>query len=206
MQYPIARPEIVEQALSLANELGFAARPEGNRPEASVGASCCIDAVGSLLQTVCSSVHQAKVGEIGTGAGVGAAWLTAGLRPGSTLTSVEIETRLHQAVSMLFAPYQSVELLNGDWRGEFKDRSPYDLLFADGGGVGGTPSGWEEIADLVRSGGIIIIDDLTPEELWPANWRGQLDPKRELAFKSGYFVSSEVRTGAETSALLMVRR
>ena len=73
MQYPIARPEIVEQALSLANELGFAARPEGNRPEASVGASCCIDAVGSLLQTVCSSVHQAKVGEIGTGAGVGAA-------------------------------------------------------------------------------------------------------------------------------------
>ncbi|XOV85155.1 MAG: O-methyltransferase [bacterium] len=207
MQYPIERPELVEQALSLASELGFAARPEGNRPDEAGGASCCIDSVGSLLQTICSSLDCAKVGEIGTGAGVGTAWLAAGLSPRSSLTSVEIDKGLHEAVSKLFRSHESVKLLNDDWRGEFKSQSPYDLLFADGGGVGNTQSsGWEEIANLVCTRGIIVIDDLTPEELWPPSWRGKPDPKRELAFNSGYFMSTEIRTSSETSALIMVRR
>lgn len=208
MQYAIELPDIVQSALSLAGEMDFDIRPEGNRPEGSVSsASCCIDSVGSLLQTICASLDEANVGEIGTGAGVGAAWLAAGLRPGSTLTSVEIDERLHDAVSELFASFGSVKLIEGDWRGEFKSYAPFDLLFADGGGIGNTKeSGWKEIAELVRPGGILVIDDLTPEELWPESWRGKPDPKRELAFRSGFFTSTEVRTSNETSALLMVRK
>jgi hypothetical protein len=59
---------------------------------------------------------------------------------------------------------------------------------------------------LVRPGGIMVMDDLTPESLWPQSWRGAPDPKRELAFHSGYFTATEVRTGDATSALLKVRR
>ncbi len=207
MQYPIPLPSIVERARSLAAELEFDIRPEGNRPNGSdSGASCCINSVGSLLQTLCASLDGANVGEIGTGAGVGAAWLASGLRPGSTLTSVEIDPRLYAEVSKLFASYPSVKLLMGDWRGEFKNHAPFDLLFADGGGVGNTSqSGWQEVADLVRPSGLLVLDDLTPEELWPASWRGKSDPKRELAFRSGFFTSTEVRTSSATSALLMVR-
>ncbi len=207
MQYPIEKPEIVERALSLAGELGFPIQPEGNRPDGSGASSCCIDSVGSLLRTICLSLDGAKIGEIGTGAGVGTAWLASGLTPRSTLTSVEIDTRRYRAVSALFAGHESVRLLNGDWRGEFKTQAPYDLLFADGGGVGSSsPSDWEEISNLIRPQGIIVLDDLTPEEMWPPSWQGKPDPKRELAFKSGYFHSTEIRTGKQTSALLMVRK
>ena len=132
MQYPIKKPEIVEKALELAGELGFAIRPDGNPlADSPSNASCCIDAVGSLLQTLCASLQDgAKVGEIGTGAGVGTAWLGSGLTPRSTLTSVEIDPRLHTAVAELFAAHQSVTLLNGDWRDAFTSHAPFDLLFA----------------------------------------------------------------------------
>lgn len=206
MQYPLLKPAIVERALHLAAELGFAIRPDGNPPEGAGDASCCIDAVGSLLQTLCASLHSANVGEIGTGAGVGTAWLAAGLQDGSTLTSVEIDMRLHTAVAKLFLGDERIRLLNEDWRQTFVQQAPYDLLFADGGGIGATPSsGWEQVAELIHPHGMMVIDDLTPEALWPASWRGKPDPKRELAFNSGYFQSTEVRTGAETSALIMVR-
>ena len=78
MQYPIEKPEIVERALSLAGELGFPIQPEGNQPDGSGASSCCIDSVGSLLRTICLSLDGAKIGEIGTGAGVGTAWLASG--------------------------------------------------------------------------------------------------------------------------------
>ncbi len=205
-QYAVERPPIVEQALALAGELGFDIRPEGNRPDEPGGASCCIDAVGSLLKVLCASLDNASVGEIGTGAGVGAAWLTAGLRPGSRLTTVELDPRLHSAAARLFEPFPAVTLLEGDWRDAFQSLAPFDLLFADGGGVGDVaPQGWQEVAGLVRPGGMIVVDDLTPEELWPPGWRGKPDAKRELAFRSSLFHSTEVRTGSATSALLMVR-
>lgn len=207
MQYPIHRPDIVDQALSLAQELGFPVRPEGNRPETAASASCCIDAVGALLRALCSSLADARVAEIGTGAGVGTAWLASGLRESSTLTTVEIDPDLHTATSRVFSGHKNVEVLLGDWRADFKQRGPFDLLFADGGGVGDArKEAWEEIAGLVHGGGIIVIDDLTPEPLWPDSWRGKPDPKREFAFNSGHFTSTEILTGASTSALLMVRQ
>jgi len=49
------------------------------------------------------------------------------------------------------------------------------------------------------------MDDLTPEELWPASWRGRPDPKRELAFRSGLFTAAEVRSRADAYVLLAVR-
>lgn len=206
VQYPIIRPALVEQALGLAVALGFAVRPEGNAPGDDAGASCCMDAVGSLLQTLCASLDGARIGEIGTGAGVGTAWLAAGLRPGSTLVSVEIDSRLSTAVARLFVSEPAVRITHGDWRDEFAADGPYDLLFADGGGIGGGPSEWETLARLVRPGGMLLMDDLTPEQFWPASWRGQPDPKRELAFTSGLFTATEVRTGERTSALVMVRK
>jgi predicted kinase len=107
----------------------------------------------------------------------------------------------------LFASMPQVLVMHGDWRDDFLSMAPFDLLFADGGGIGSSgETRWQQVADLVRPGGMLVIDVLTQESLWPDEWRGQSDPKRELAFNSGWFISCEVRTTDETSAFLMVRR
>ena len=101
-----------------------------------------------------------------------------------------------------FNRVHSVDIVIGDWRGPFTCEGPFDLLFFDGGGADVAA---EDLADLVKPGGMVVIDDLTPEELWPEAWRGSPDPKRELAFRSGFFESHEVLLRKDVSALLMVR-
>ena len=214
MQYPIIIPELVARAHELAIALGFDLRPEGNPPEGAASASCCLDEVGSLLRTLSSLPHMQNVGEIGTGAGVGTAWMLSGLLAGhngegsgaATLTTVEIDEKLASAAAEFFEDYEQVEVLSGSWEDAFKSRAPFDLLFADGGGVGNAdPGSWPAIVELVKPGGMMVVDDLTPEEYWPAGWKGKPDPKRELAFRSGYFQATEVRTRADSAVLLMIR-
>ena len=208
MQYAIERPGIVERALRLADELSFAVRPEGNSPPSvAAGPSCCLDEMGMLLQTLAASVDCGLVGEIGTGAGVGTAWLASGLRPTSRLLTVEIEPRLASGARNLFRDRGNIQVLTGDWRAEFSSSKPFDLLFADGGGVDKLPAEkWSIFADMLRPGGIVAMDDLTPEDSWPASWKGKPDPKRELAFRSGLFVAAELRLRPHVSALIMSRK
>lgn len=208
MQYPIDIPPLVTEALALAESLGFDTRPEGNR--AGIGGttpSCCIKEAGALLRTLVSTIVTGKIGEIGTGAGVGAAWITAGLSDTALFVTVELKEHLFAGASQLLEDHPNVDVLCGDWKAQFLQHGPFDLLFADGGGVGnGGPEHWQEIASLVRVGGMLVMDDVTPEEFWPDSWRGSPDPKRELAFNSGYFCSTEVRVRADISVLLMVRQ
>jgi hypothetical protein len=51
-------------------------------------------------------------------------------------------------------------VLPGDWR-EIYRAAPFDLLVLDGGGY---PSDPEE---LLKPGGTVVIDDLTPASTWP---------------------------------------
>mgnify|MGYP000143697502 CR=1 FL=1 len=102
--------------------------------------------------------------------------------------------------------YENVDVLAGDWRDAFRERGPFDLVFFDGGTNDALQSAnWLAVANLVRPSGMMVLDDLTPEELWPEGWRGKPDPKRDFAFRSGLFAASELRTGGNASLLLMVR-
>lgn len=178
IQYPIEIPEFVQSTKRFSTQIGFGERPEGNRPLSSnSGPSSCIDEVGSLLRVLANSIQNGRIGEIGTGAGVGTAWMASGLRPDSILVSVEVEDELGRKVRVHFADTPRVEILTGDWRDEFSQRGPFDLVFLDGGGAESCPG---EIANLVKRGGMVLIDDLTPEPLWPDSWRGKPDPKREM--------------------------
>ena len=203
MQYSILLPDLVKATKQLADTMGFPQRPEGNRAGSQAASpSCCIDEVGSLLRVLASSVLGGRIGEIGTGAGVGTAWLASGLRDGTTLVSVEVDENLGRAVSDHFESVPGVETVIGDWRGPFSLKGPFDLLFFDGGVA---DAGAEELASLVKPGGIVVVDDLTPERLWPDAWKGSPDPKRELAFNSGFYESHEVFLTEFVSALIMVR-
>ena len=199
-------PEIVRKANALADQLNFPLVPEG-RPVGHQGPpSACIPQVGRLLQVLASAKPGGRIGEQGTGAGAGTAWLASGLCSGAHLISIEIDSVRAQEVAKLFADYPNVEIRQGDWRDVMSPDEPYDLLFMDA-----TPredlvsSKWDAMVELVKISGQIVMDDLTPVELWPPEWEELIDGKREFAFANSRVVGTEVRTTPRTSALIITR-
>ena len=199
-------PEIVQRANALARELNFPLMPDG-RPAGYPGPpSACIPQVGRLLQVLASGKPNGRIGEQGTGAGVGTAWLTSGLRGNAKLISVEIDPTRAAAATKLFAEYPNVEIRTGDWHLEMRPNEPYDLLFMDAMPRGDlVPEKWDAVIDLVKVGGQIVMDDLTPVEQWPPEWNGIVDAKREFAFANPRAVGIEIRTTPTTSALIVTR-
>src|SRR5690606_16214784 len=132
------------------------------------GPSACIDEVGTLLRTLVASLPNGRIGEVGTGAGVGTAWIASALGGGASLTSVELEPRLAGAAGEVFASLANVEVVTGDWLEVMPRRAPFDLVFFDGGGQEALESeNWQTLVGLLAPGGMMVLDDLTPEELWP---------------------------------------
>ena len=202
----IETPEIVQKANALARELNFPLMPAG-RPVGYQGPpSACIPQVGRLLQVLASSKPDGRIGEQGTGAGVGTAWFASGLRGDAKLVSVEIDPIRAQAAVNLFADYPNVEIRTGDWHAVMSPNEPYDLLFMDAMPRGDlVPSKWDSVIDLVKIGGQMVMDDLTPVEQWPPEWDEIVDAKREFAFANSRVVGTEVRTTPTTSALIVTR-
>jgi predicted O-methyltransferase YrrM len=199
-------PEIVRKANALANQLNFPLMPEG-RPAGHQGPpSACIPPVGRLLQVLASGKPGGRIGEQGTGAGVGTAWLTSGLCGNAQLISVEIDPLRATEVAKLFVDYPDVEIRMGDWHDVMSPNEPYDLLFMDATPRGDlVPAKWDAFVDLIKIGGQIVMDDLIPVELWPPDWDEIIDAKREFAFANPRVVGTEVRTTAATSALIVTR-
>ncbi len=202
----IVLPEMVRNAVALATKLGFSLMPEG-RPVGYHGPpSACIPQVGRLLQVLTSSKPGGRIGEQGTGAGVGTAWLASGLAGSATLLSVDVNPRCADAVAELFRDEPQVTIHTGDWHTIMRSSEPYDLLFMDA-----TPradlayANWDAVTELVSIGGQIVMDDLTPVALWPTNWDSTLDYKREFAFANPRVVGTEVLTTPTTAALIVTR-
>ena len=55
-------------------------------------------------------------------------------------------------------------MLAADWS-TLLDQGPFSLLFLDSGEP--TEVGVDAIVDLVEAGGIVVLDDFTPCEVWP---------------------------------------
>jgi predicted O-methyltransferase YrrM len=202
----IELPEIVQKANELAIKLNFPLMPKG-RPAGHKGPpSACTPQVGRLLQVLASGKPGGRIGEQGTGAGVGTAWLASGLGKQAKLISVEIEVKHANAVAKLFADYPNVEIKNGDWHDVMSPEEPYDLLFVDAMPRADLiPSKWDTITDLLKIGGQIVMDDLVPVELWPSDWDEIVDAKREYAFANPRVIGTEVLTTPSTSALIITR-
>ena len=93
----IVLPELIRKAVALATQLGFPLMPEG-RPVGFQGPpSACTPQVGRLLQVLAAGKPGGRIGEQGTGAGVGTAWLASGLAGGATLLSVDVSPRCADA-------------------------------------------------------------------------------------------------------------
>jgi hypothetical protein len=52
---------------------------------------------------------------------------------------------------------------------------------------------------------MLVLDDLTPEELWPAEWQGRRDLTREFWLNDPRVQATEIRVTAESAVILAVR-
>lgn len=205
-RYRIEKPPLVIEAEELAEELGFPLLPEG-RPVGSEGpASACIPSMGALLMTLAASKPGGRIGEFGTGSGVGSAWLASGLQQGAVLVSCEINDELFRHVKTLFSNRADIDLYHMAWEEMMATEMPFDLLFMDSGVAGMLePNRWDEITELVNIGGQIAFDDIEPIVLWPDDWSERVDMKREFALRNPRVVSSEVGLTDVSSALIVTR-
>ncbi len=139
-------PSKVGAALERAERIGF-------------GLSC-EPMVGQLLATLAAGVpNQGRILELGTGVGVGLAWLLHGLgtRTDVEVTSVEIDS----AVSTLAAEAgwpSHVQLLVSDAVKLLPSLGEFDLIFADA--QGGKWNGLDLTINALHPGGILLVDDM----------------------------------------------
>lgn len=149
-------PPVLEELLQEAASLGFTMASE--------------PLTGSLLRALAASKPAGELLELGTGVGMGTAWLLAGMDAEAHLVTVDRNEK-NMAIAR--------RVLGSDPRVEFQlvdglafinacheQRRTFDLIFADT-----TPGKFKAVAEtlaLLKKGGLYVIDDLHPQPDWSA--------------------------------------
>ena len=145
-----------------------------------------------------------RIGETGTGLGVGLAWLLEGRHPGVPIVSVDRDTERVTAVREMFADEPDLTLLNDDWRA-IEQHGPFDLLILDGGGNGKTEPPPDPAA-VLTPGGTVVIDDFTPADRWPSLHDGRPDVARIWWLEHPAMQAAEVQLTEDLSTIMATRR
>ncbi|HYE76123.1 MAG TPA: class I SAM-dependent methyltransferase [Blastocatellia bacterium] len=122
---------------------------------------------GSLLQTLAASKRGGKLLELGTGTGCATAWVLAGMDAESQLISVESDAKVIDVARRNLGSDPRVSFHCGDageWLTNTRDLE-FDFIFADT--WAGKYTHLEEALQLLKPGGLYIIDDLLPQPNWP---------------------------------------
>ncbi|ANP54840.1 putative O-methyltransferase YrrM [Streptomyces griseochromogenes] len=183
-------PPLVRDALTAARASGFA---HSCRPEQ-----------GRLLHALAGGAP-ARIGETGTGLGVGLAWLASGAGRGVRLYSVERDPERARAAAGVFAGRPEVTVLCGDWR-RIEAYGPFDLLVLDGGGQGKAAA--DPPADVERllvPGGTVVVDDFTPATGRPPLHEGAPDLPRLHWLAHPALRATELRLAPDLSTVVGTR-
>jgi predicted O-methyltransferase YrrM len=185
---PPELPPLVSAALSLSGRRGFVSSTRNE--------------TGRLLATLAAS-KTGIVGELGTGCGVGSAWLRSGATEQTKIVTAESDPQLAQAVAELFAQDERIEVVSADWTALI-ERGPFALLFVDAREA--KISARDIIADVVEPGGFVVLDDFTPSAVWPPMYEGRVDTLRQEWLMDKRFTTVEVMVAADAAVLLATRR
>jgi predicted O-methyltransferase YrrM len=180
-------PPLVARAQAVARQAGFAL----SRDEAAPGRpSACLPGTGRFLAMLAAGCTGGRIGELGTGAGIGTAWLASAMPTDCALVTAESDERLAGLARELVAVGPRVVVVRGDALAVMSGRGPFDLLFADC--AIRDEAGFDALVGLLRPGGRIVMDDLTPQCLLaPDSPLLAADLKRRF-FTSPRLVSAEV--------------
>lgn len=203
MRFPVEVPERAKAAYERAQTGGFGA--DGPSQSSRPG-------TGALLAVLAASRPGALMAELGSGLGAGTAWIASGMDGHSRLISVEVDENRASAARHLVADDSRVEVLTGRWEDLLPPHAPFDLMFVDSGYSRQLADGAAAafLLDVVRVGGLLVLDDLTPELELAGD---EPDPKREFALHKPRVIGAEMYppslegvVGGEQSGLLVVTR
>lgn len=123
---------------------------------------------GELLRVLAASKPGGKFLELGTGTGIGTAWLLDGMDAQSTLTTVDSDTTLVTVARRHLGGDARLSFHVGDGA-EFlmsmAGKPAFDLIFADT-----WPGKYDHLAEalaLLKPGGLYVVDDMLPQPSWP---------------------------------------
>lgn len=187
MSAPTELPELVSKTLDLSRRRGFitSTRHETGRFLAALAAS-----------------RQGTLAELGTGCGVGSAWLSSGAPKDATIVTAELDADLADDVKEIFGDAPNVEVLAGDWRA-LEQFAPFSLIFVD---VREVMESIDMLADLLEPGGIAVLDDFVPSAFWPPIVDGRIDYIREQWLTDERFAASEMLIDPDASLIIAARR
>ena len=122
---------------------------------------------GSLLRSLAASKPSGRFLELGTGTGVGTAWLLAGMDFGSHLDSVDTDATVQEIARRHLGQDTRVTFRVADGAAFLEQSRPqlFDFIYADA--WPGKFSHLELALSLLRVGGIYFVDDLLPQPNWP---------------------------------------
>ena len=147
------RPDVLDAISAETELLGFAMASEPR--------------TGALLAALAASKPGGRVLELGTGTGVGTAWLLSGMDAGSRLDTVDTDSNVVDVARRHLGADSRVtfHVMDG---ATFINQVPqvrFDLIYADA--WPGKFTHLDETLSLLRVGGIYVIDDLLPQANWP---------------------------------------
>jgi predicted O-methyltransferase YrrM len=170
-------PPAVEAAYARAQASGFG---QSSEPE-----------VGRLLSVLAATVPSGgRVLELGTGVGVGLAWIVHGLgrRTDVEVTSVELDRE--QAALVRAGGWPDwVSIVVGDGAELVARLGTFDLIFPDS--PGGKIRNLEATIAALRPGGVLIVDDMDVRDQEP-EWRARLASVRDTLFEDPQLFCAEL--------------
>jgi len=124
---------------------------------------------GSLLRTLATTKPAATFLELGTGTGMGTAWLLDGMDSRSTLLTVDYDEQAISVAQRYLGQDRRVTFYTRDgavFLQELKDQGlTVDFIFADT-----WPGKYTQLGDalqLLNVGGLYVVDDMLPQPSWP---------------------------------------
>lgn len=182
-------------------------RPAGvltavRRAESQDFAASSGDDVGPLLAVAAAGVpHGGCILEIGTGCGVGLAWILAGLGDRDDVRVVTVEADADLAAVVRADVPAFVEVRHGRFEDVHPTLDAADLVFADA--EGGKWTDFHVTRDLVRPGGLLVLDDLDASRYERPDHRAAIAAVVRDVRQDERFVVAELAVG--TGLLLATR-
>jgi predicted O-methyltransferase YrrM len=182
MSAEAAVPPLVAAATARARQAGF---PMSSDPT-----------VGQLLAVLAAHLPEdAQVLELGTGTGVGTAWMVSGLLPRTDVTVTSVEKDPANAALAAAGDWPSfVRLRCGDALEALAEGGAFDLIFADA--PGGKWDGLDRTIAALRPHGLLIVDDMTPLPNWTDTHAAAQDKVRQTLMSAPELTSMELTVGS----------
>jgi predicted O-methyltransferase YrrM len=164
----------------------------------------CEADVGGLLAALAAAVPTGgRVLEIGTGVGVGLAWLVHGLgaRRDVEVVTVELDDQVQRTA--LSAPWPRwVRFASGDGAQVVGSLGQFDLIFPDA--PGGKIFKLRRTVAALRPGGVLIVDDMDPARHDDEQLRSALAVVRHRLLDNAELVCAEL--GLSSGVIVAVKR